>query len=177
MKTRAYARLSLFIPFLVWVVSLLLFLAYVFLADGQSAAETPTLVAVVGVLLLFYIIGIVYWLIPYVLVSLALLLLSFISSERVLKVVYPLSPILMSALILIVVTTLTINLPESSLLTADLSSTFQDSIGSGFLFAIITLIWGYICVGLGFGGYKLMQAFGMIKEETSTNSETIAVIN
>jgi putative membrane protein (TIGR04086 family) len=132
---------------------------------GESRTINGLLVAVVGTLLLFYVIGIVYWLIPYLFLSLVLLLISFRSTERVLKMVYLLSPLLMAIVILIVVTTLTITPPEGSLLVSDLTSNFQDSVGTGVLFAGITLVWGYICVSLGFGGYKLLQHFGMIKEE------------
>jgi hypothetical protein len=171
-----YARLSLLIPILAWVSSLLLLLtAFALLPDLQTTSETPTLVAVVGALLLFYVIGIVYWLIPYLLVSLVLLLISFKSTERVLRVVYLLSPLLMAIMILIVVTTLKITPAEGSLLVSDLTSNYHDSVGTGVLFAFITLVWGYLCVGLGFGGYKLLQQFGTIKEEKKINSETIAV--
>jgi len=176
MKPTTYARLALLIPILVWVISLLLLLAaFVLLPDLQTASDTPTLVAVVGVFLLFYVIGIIYWLIPYLLISLVLLLISFRSTERVLRTVYLLSPFLMAIVILIVVTTLTITPPEGSLLISGLTSNFQDSVGTGVLFAIITLVWGYICVGLGFEGYKLLQHFGKIKEDKKINSETIGL--
>ena len=62
MRPLTYARFSLLIPILVWVISLLLLLAaFVLLPDLQTASDTPTLVAVVGVFLLFYVIGIIYW--------------------------------------------------------------------------------------------------------------------
>jgi len=173
MRPLTYARFSLLIPILVWVVSLLLLLAaFVLLPDLQTASDTPTLVAVVGVFLLFYVIGIIYWLIPYLLVSLVLLLTGFRSKERVLWTVYLLSPLLMAFVILIVVTTLTVTPPEGSLLISDLTSNFQDSVGTGILFAIITLFWGYICIAMGFGGYKLLQHFGKIKEDKKITSET-----
>jgi hypothetical protein len=176
MKTRTYARLSLLIPILIWLACLLLLLAvYVLFPDLQSTTETPTVVAVVGMLLIFYAIGIIYWLIPYLLVSLMLLLVSFLSTEKVLRVVYFLSPILMAIVIMVVVTAFTITPSEGPLLIGDLASDFQDSIGTGGLFAIITLFWSYICVGLGFGIYKLLQHFGMIKTDEKINSEVITV--
>lgn len=176
MKTRTYARLSLLIPILIWAVGLLLLLAlYVLFPDSQSGSETPAVVAVIGMFLVFYVIGIIYWLIPYLLVSLILVLVSFRSTEKVIKVVYMLSPILMAIVIVILVAVLTIAPAEGPLLVGDLTSSFLDSLGTGGLFTIITLIWGYICVGLGFGIYKLLQRFGMIKTEEKLNSETITV--
>jgi|WetSurMetagenome_2_1015567.scaffolds.fasta_scaffold319059_2 hypothetical protein len=180
MKTRTFARLALLIPLLVWVISLLLLLsAFAFFPDSETTSETPTLVAGAEMLLLFYIIGIIYWLIPYLLVSLGLLFVSFLSKERILKAAYLLSPILMAIVIMIMVTTITTLPLEGSLPISDLTSNFRDSIGAGGLFAIIALIWGYICVGLGFGVYKLLQHFRMIKEDekiyTEINSEIIGV--
>ena len=177
MKTRSYARLSLLIPLLIWVISLLFLLAvFALFPDSQTISQTPKLVAGVQMLLLFYVIGIIYWLIPYLLVSLVLLLISFIITEKLLKVMYILSPILMAGVILIAVTTVTIIPFEGPLVIDDLTSGLQDSIGAGALFAIITLIWGYICVGLGFGFYLLLQRFRMIRGEGKINSEIIGVI-
>lgn len=176
MKTRTYARLSLLIPILVWVVSLVFLLAlYVLFPDTQSGSDMPAVIAVVGMVLVFYVVGIIFWLIPYLLVSLILLLVSFRSTEKTLKVVYLLSPILMAISIMILMTVLTIAPAEGPLPASDLLSSFQDSIGTGGLFAILTLVWGYICVGLGFGIYKLLQRFGMIKSEVNLNSESIPV--
>jgi hypothetical protein len=125
--------------------------------------------------LLFYVVGIIYWLIPYLLVSLVLLLVSFRSTEKIMKAVYLLSPILMTIVIVILMTVLTITPPQGSLPTGDLISSFQDSLGTAGLFAILTLIWGYICVGLGFGIYKLLQRFEMIKAEEKINSQPMEV--
>jgi hypothetical protein len=174
MKTRTYARLSLLIPILVWVISLLLLLIiFVLFPDSQTTMEMPTMVAVVGVLLFFYVIGIVFWIIPYLLVSLVLIVISFKSVEKVLRGVYVLSPILMAVVVMIVVTTLAIAPQDVSLPVSNFLSNLQDSIGTGGLFAVLALIWGYLCVGLGLGGYKLLQHFGMIKEEGKLNFEVV----
>jgi hypothetical protein len=40
---------------------------------------------------------------------------------------------------------------------------------------ILSLVFGYICVGLGYGGYKLLQQFGLIVDEEKGNPEIINV--
>jgi hypothetical protein len=188
MKTRTYARLTLLIPPGIWVISvLLLFAAFGFFPDFLISDEPSAPIASVELLILFYVIGIVYWIIPYLLLSLALLLISFIVTEKVLKVAYLLSPILMASMIMIVVTTTTIIPGVGLLLMDNPTSTFQDFVWTDALYVIVALyvilaviviyalIWGYICVGLGFGGYKLLQLFGMIKTEEKLRSEIIGV--
>jgi hypothetical protein len=44
-------------------------------------------------------------------------------------------------------------------------------IGINLMMGILSLVYGYLCVGLGFAGYKLLQRFGMIREEEKTNME------
>src|SRR5512133_3139230 len=105
MKTKTYARFSLCIPFLIWgICLLLLILVNTFLPDYLSSSETSTLSSVLGVLLLFYVIGIIFWLLPYLLISLVLFILSFKSRTEVLKSIIALSPFAMAILIMAEVT-------------------------------------------------------------------------
>jgi hypothetical protein len=48
-------------------------------------------------------------------------------------------------------------------------------LGINLMMGILSLAYGYICVGLGFAGYKLLQRLGMIREEEKINSEVITV--
>jgi hypothetical protein len=188
MKNRTFARLSLLIPPGIWVISLLLLIAgFAFFPDFLTSSETPAPVGAVELLILFYVIGIVYWILPYLVLSLTLLLISFIVTEKVLKVAYLFSPILMTSMIMTVVVVTTIIPVVGSLLIDYFPSTFQDSGLTDALYvivvlyaileliAIVALIWGYICLGLGFVAYKLLQQFGMIKVEEKINPKIIAV--
>jgi hypothetical protein len=188
MKTRTFAHLSLLIPPGIWVISLLLLIAgFAFFPDFLTSSETPAPVGAVELLILFYVIGIVYWVLPYLVLSLTLLLISFMVTEKVLKVAYLFSPILMTSMIMTVVVVTTIIPVVGSLLIDSLSSTFQDYSLTDALYvivvlyaileliAIVALIWGYICLGLGFVAYNLLQQFGMIKVEEKINPKIIAV--
>jgi hypothetical protein len=85
----------------------------------------------------------------------------------------PLTYTRLSLLILILVWVISLLLLLAAfVLLPDLQTAFQDSVGTGVLFAIITLFWGYICIAMGFGGYKLLQHFGKIKEDKKITSET-----
>jgi hypothetical protein len=56
---------------------------------------------------------------------------------------------------------------------ADLLSNFITSTSFSLMMGILALVYGYICVGLGFGGYKLLQQFGMIVDKEKANPEII----
>ena len=163
MNTKTYARLSLLIPLLVWVLCLsLLILASAFLPDDLISGEPATPLAVAGMLIIFYVLGILFWFIPYLLVSIVLLILSFRSRVVVLKHAYALSPVAMAILIMIVVAISLSTSSDGTLRLSELASTYRDTLGASGLFGIITLICGYICVGLGFGIYKLLQYLGIV---------------
>jgi hypothetical protein len=44
----------------------------------------------------------------------------------------------------------------------------ENFFASPLWFVILTLLWGYICVGVGFGIYKILQRRGFIKDEAVT---------
>jgi hypothetical protein len=60
---------------------------------------------------------------------------------------------------------------------ADIISNFIISTSFSLMMGILALVYGYICVGIGFGGYKLLQQFGMIVDEEKANPEIIRMIS
>jgi phosphate/sulfate permease len=78
---------------------------------------------------------------------------------------YALSPLVMTLLVLILVNVLTIGNGGWNLLSSNPTANALGILGSNALFAGLTLLWGYICVGIGYGIYKLLQLQGFIKEE------------
>lgn len=166
MNTKTFARLSLLIPIMVWGVCLVFLLVVFGLSEYfETAGETPTLISVVAMFMLFYVIGIIFWLVPYLLIALVLLFLSFKVREKSLKVVYSLSPLAMAVLILLIVSFSTVPSLDSPVRVPDLIPFFQDLLDTGVLFAILALVWGYLCVGIGFGIHKLLRYIGYLKDE------------
>lgn len=175
MKTRTYARLALLIPFLVWVILLLveLFINAVIPADLRSNGPT-TFFGFVEIFMMYYVIGILLWFLPYLVLSMALLLISFKIRLETLQYLFLLSPFAMAILAMMEATIVSLATGDITLPSADLASNFKTSIGINLMMGILALVWGTICVGIGLGGYKLLQRFGKIDEEEKTNSEIIS---
>ena len=166
MKTNAYLRWSLFIPILVWLLCLLFMIpaSLITFQDptfGQSNSILDLLFAFAGA----YVFGIVLWIVPYLLLSLILFFSSFISSPRVMITLYALSPLAMTALTLALMNiflfayvgvTAFPDMPVSSL---------QGYTESTLAVGGLSLLWGYICVCIGYGIYKLLKIRGIIRDE------------
>lgn len=159
MKTTTYLRLSLLIPFVVWGVCLALF------AVTNVSPTTGGLVGrSIGILFLFYVFGIIGWLIPYLLLCLILLILSLKNGAETLIKIFALSPLAMALFVVAFVIIILGGSPDPSSLSPDLATPAGEFFGSSAWFAIITLVWGYICVAIGYGIYRLLQALHVIRD-------------
>ncbi len=109
MKTKNYLRLSLLIPFLVWLVCLLIFVTWSNLAPNSLGMDGSEGIAGIALLpLLFYLFGIIGWLLPYLLLALILFLWSFRGQSHILMKAFALSPLVMTVFILIFVNALSL---------------------------------------------------------------------
>jgi hypothetical protein len=171
MKTRTYARLALLIPLLIWVILLLveLLINAAIPADLRSNGST-TFFGVLEMFMMFYVIGILLWFLPYLVLSISMLLVSFKIRLETLQYLFILSPFAMAILAMLEATIVSLSAGGFALPSADLASNFKTSIEINLMMGILSLIWGYICVGLGFAGYKLLQRLGKINDEEKTNS-------
>ena len=171
MKTTTYLRLSLLIPFLVWGIGVLFFIVLSSLEpNAAEGMESNVILGLVFWTVLFYVFGIIGWLLPYVLLSLALLVWSFRSRVQVLMKAFALSPIAKALLIVIFVNITSIGAGNWDMFSDNPTGNLENFFGSNLWFVILTLIWGYICVGIGYGIYKLLQRLGYIKEEVKVES-------
>ncbi len=166
MKTKNYLRLSLLIPFLVWLVCLLIFVAWSSLAPNSLGMDGSEGIAGIVLLpLLFYLFGIIGWLLPYLVLALILFLWSFRSQGQILMKAFSLSPLVMTMLVLILVNALSLDNGGWTPFSSNPTTNMLDVLGSNALFAGLTLVWGYICVGIGYGVYRILQRYGFIKDE------------
>ena len=171
MKTVTYLRLSLLIPLLVWGLCLLV---YIPIASATPEIELGYMAEASGpawvtIFFAFYIFGIFVWIFPYLLLSLILFFWSFISQARTALKVFALSPLAMTILTITMLNILALNNTGEAAILSDLAID-QDYISLNILGAAFTLIWGYICVGVGFGIYKLLQRRRIIRDEGNIES-------
>ncbi len=86
MKAKTYARLALLIPLLLWVILLLVELLITAVVPADLMSDGPnTFFGLLTILLFSYVLGILFWLIPYLILSITLLLLSFKSRLETFK--------------------------------------------------------------------------------------------
>lgn len=170
MKTTTYLRLSLLIPFLVWGICVLFFIIW---SSSDSSGPVANESTIIGILLwsvLFYVFGIIGWFLPYLLLSIVLLVWSFRSRAEVLMKAFALSPIAMAILVVIFLSIISMSTQDWDMFSSNPLANTENFFGSPLWFVILTLVWGYICVGVGFGIYKILQGRGLIKDDVITTS-------
>jgi uncharacterized membrane protein YfhO len=166
MKTATYLRFSLLLPLLVWGVCLLFMIAVSASPINELLSlESTTITGTLYLFLAFYVFGIVAWVFPYLLLSLVLLALSFIVQARTALKAFALSPIAMTILTLILVNLLTLSGSGNGQILSNPIEMDRGFIPFNLLVLAFSLLWGYICVGTGFGIYKLLQRSQMIRDE------------
>jgi hypothetical protein len=166
MKTKTYLQLALLIPFMVWVICFVIFVIWSKLApngSGFNGSEGPVMIVMLP--LLFYVFGIIGWLIPYVVLAVILFIWSFSGKAQTLMKGFALSPLIMAIFVLILVNVLSIGSTDVNQFLANPTSNAADFLGSNAWYGVLTLVWGYICVGIGYAIYKILQRRGVIKEE------------
>jgi hypothetical protein len=166
MKTNTYLRWSLLIPFLVWILCLVFVIpaSLITFQDptfGQSNSISDVLFAFAGA----YLFGIVLWVFPYLLLSLILFFSSFLGSPRLMIWLHALSPLAMTALTLALMNIFLFAYVGVSAFPDMPISSLQGYTESTLAVGGLSLLWGYICVCIGYGIYKLLQRRGFIRDE------------
>lgn len=170
MKTTTYLRISLLIPLLLWgLVTLMGVLATTIPQLNFGSLEDASGPGWLVIFFAFYIFGIIVWIIPYILLSAILFFWSFISQARIALKVFALSPLAMTVLTIAALNLLALNPMGDAAIVAN-PAMDQDYINFNIMGAAFALIWGYICVGIGYGGYKLMERRSIIRDEGTIES-------
>ena len=167
MKTATYLRFSLFIPILVWGVCLLfLIVASASPMNEQLlSSKLTTLTDLIFLFFAFYVFGIIIWFFPYLLLSVILLFLSFRVQARAAMKAFALSPITMTILAVAVLDLMAIGSSGDGTILSNSLVRDQDFMSLNISVLTFSLTWGYICVGIGLGIYRLLQRSRIIKHE------------
>jgi hypothetical protein len=166
MKTNIYLRWSLLIPFLVWLLCLLFMIpASIITFQDTTLGQSDNILDLLFALAGAYVFGIVLWIVPYLLLSLILFFSSFIGSPRVMIALYALSPLAMTALTLAIMYTFLFAFVGISASPEMPVSSLQGYTESTLAVGGLSLLWGYICVCIGYGVYKLLQHRRVIQDE------------
>lgn len=156
MKPRTYFGLALLFPYILWAICALI----AFTLSGQ---ETSTGWDILLMPVFFYAIGILLWFIPYTLLAIGLWIWSRNKSVTGLFRAAMAAPVLMGVLMLL--EGLLVNLPAS-----DLAQLGRELPGQIALLGGLSLVFGYVCVGIAWGIFKILKTRKFIAEETPTVS-------
>ncbi len=153
MKPQTYFRLALFTPYILWGVGLLA-------ALPPSLIETTESWNIVLAPVMFYVIGIILWFVPYTILAIGLWIWSKNRTITSLRNAALVSPLLF--LVLILIEMVLISLPADSV-----GEFMQELLGQTLMLGVFSLVFGYLCVGIALGIFKFLQAKNHISQETS----------
>lgn len=152
MKPRTFFGLALLTPYILWIICAPL--AYL-LSELEISSGWETLLMPV----MIYAIGILLWFIPYSLLAIGLWIWSRNKSVKELLRAAIISPLLLG--ILMILEGVWANLPVDDF--SQLASDIPDQI---LFLGGVSLFFGYLCVGIAFGIYRIMQARNFIAEDS-----------
>ena len=109
----------------------------------------------------YYAFGILLWLIPYTLLAIGMWVWSKGKSKARLHKAAMIAPLIL--IVLMLIETTLISLPVGSI--EDFAGTM---LGQTLLSGGFSLVFGYLCVGIVMGIYKMLQTRGFIQEEASS---------
>ena len=169
MKTLTYLRFSLLIPLVVWLVTVLIsvVMTALSLTFDYLNEETPTAISAILTLVMSYAFGIILWIFPYLLLALILFFCSFLVQPRTALWAFALSPVAMTILTVAATLILLLGIAGAAWGYPVPFPIDANFVGIHILIAGMAFLWGYICVGIGYGIYRVLQLFGRIKDDLS----------
>ena len=153
MKPQPFFRLALLFPYFLWIIC-----ALVVALLSSLTLETSSNWNVILMPIFFYAFGILIWVIPYTILAIGM---SIWSKGKTTKALYKLAltaPILL--FILMFVEVVVIYQPAKTM--ADLTAELP---GQAAMLGGLSLFFGYLCVGIALGMFKLLQSKNIVSEE------------
>jgi hypothetical protein len=152
-KPQNFFRLALLFPYAFWVLCLLI------MKLVSDLTDLPEPWQAVFMPFALFTLGIFFWFIPYTLLAIGLGIWSGNKPTALLRKAGLLSPILLFVLLLL--EGMIIMIPMEDM------TQFMESLQYGALLGGMGLVYGYFCVGIVFGIYKLLQGKNLIMQEAS----------
>jgi hypothetical protein len=164
MKPQKYLRLSLLMPYALWVVSLGIAFLTNIMQSGNTSFSPITSILTGGIII--YVIGIILWGIPYTLLAVSLWVWSLRKQTQEIIKVFRFAPVLLIVPLMIEAPILNYTSYRSYY---ELSQNWQ-SFWSGFAsYALIlagpSILYGYLSIGCVYGIYKLLTRLNLLKFE------------
>lgn len=150
MKPQSFFRSALFIPYILWVLC-----ALIIFPITQLNVDIPPVWDIVFMPAMFYLLGILLWFFPYTILAIILWVWSRNKPLDVLRKMGLISPILLAFLMVAEMGFLFIA-------TNDLAGFVENVLAYSAFLGGLSLVFGYFCVGIAFGIFKILQQRGKI---------------
>jgi len=151
MKPRTFFGLALLVPYILWGICAVL------VAILSASQVTSATLNILLMPIIYYTFGVYLWGIPYTILSVGLWLWSRNRSISALYKLATRAPLLLFVLVLIE-TVFVFSPMESS------TELIKNMIGISILLGVFSLVFGYLCVGIALGAYKLLRSKNFIIE-------------
>jgi hypothetical protein len=152
MKPPTYFKLALLFPYILWGIFAIIFLL-------ASNLDIPEKWNIVLMPMVFYVFGIILWFIPYTVLAIGMGIWSRNKSTKSLSKSAMLAPVLLA--ILVSLEAILVNLPSDGV-----AEFMADAASQSALVGVFSLVFGYVCVGIAAGVYKILRVRNLIREET-----------
>jgi len=167
MKPKTLFRLSLLFPYVLWgICALIVYSMSSITLKEDLFANAGNVWYVLLIPVMFYTFGVLFWFIPYTLLAAGLWIWSRHKSTTDLYKASIRSPFFL--LILMVLEAVILSMGSGGI-----STTLKNILEESLLLGISSLVFGYICVGIAMGVYKILQFKNLIKEETKISIEPL----
>jgi hypothetical protein len=151
MKPRTFFGFALLLPYVFWVVSMLV----TFVLSAQNAAEAWNFILVPFA---FYAVGVFVWFIPYTVLAIGMWIWSRKKTISALFKAGIAAPMIFFVLMLLEAV-LIIPLAESP------GRFLHELVNQAVFLGILSLVYGYFCVGVALGVFKILQLRNVILQE------------
>ena len=170
MKTQTYIRSSLLIPYILWAI----FLGIAIIASRapDDASASTSLISIITVITTFYVIGIILWGIPYTILAFGLWLWSRGRDLQKTTRVFALSPLFLAILMMLETFILSFDWSDMANGFSQLST---DSGASFLTLGGLSILYGYLCIGLATGLYKILRSLNVFNREEKASTPAVIV--
>lgn len=158
MKQQTFLRLALLFPYALWAVCVLVTLL---VASPTDATENWNLIFFP---IIFYVLGIFVWIVPYTILAIGLWLWSRGKAAKQIAKLFAFSPIMLAVLIALLLLPLSM---DGNLAGSGLSNLSLEFAASVLGMAGLALAYGYFCIGIVIAIYEILKTLQVIKGEES----------
>lgn len=168
MKARTFFKLALAIPYVLWGVCWLIVYVTNQTVWGQTEfSGTGSILEILLMIIFYYAFGAIVWFIPYTLLAIGLLVWSRRKSIEDIYKAAVRSPLLLAALMSLLSIAISID-------SGGIDAILKNALQPFLLFGSFSLIFGYLCVGIAIGLYKLLQSKILPEEQTPLNIDPLS---